>query len=94
MGFSGAAQDRQRHPAKTWPGALDASPAALLTWKGTTALARVDWIHWVESAKQAATRKRRIANACEMLSEGHKRVCCFDPSGFYSKSLSAPQAAD
>lgn len=74
--------------------ALAASPEARATWEGTTTLARVDWIHWVESAKQAATRKRRIANACEMLANGDPRVCCFDNSGFYSKSLSAPQAAE
>lgn len=80
-------------PQDLWD-ALTASPAALVTWKGTTTLARVDWIHWVESAKQAATRKHRVANACEMLSDGHKRVCCFDSSGFYSKSLSAPKSSD
>jgi hypothetical protein len=74
--------------------ALAASPAARAGWEGTTTIARVDWIHWLESAKQAETRKRRVDNACDMLSSGKKRVCCFDQSGFYSKSLGAPQAAD
>jgi hypothetical protein len=74
--------------------ALAGSPEAKAAWKDTTTIARVDWIHWVESAKQAKTRKRRVDNACNMLSSGKKRVCCFDQSGFYSKSLSAPQAAD
>lgn len=74
--------------------ALDTSPAAKAVWKGTTIIARVDWIHWIESAKQAKTRKRRVDNACDMLASGKKRVCCFDQSGYYSKSLSAPQAAD
>lgn len=74
--------------------ALAASPDAKSVWDGTTALARLDWIHWIESAKQAPTRKSRIESACDMLAAGKKRVCCFDPSGFYSKSLSAPQAAD
>lgn len=72
--------------------ALAASPAATATWKDTTTLARLDWIHWVESAKQAKTRARRVENACEMLAEGERRVCCFDSSGYYSKSLSAPKA--
>jgi hypothetical protein len=72
--------------------ALDAAPAAKAVWKNTTTLARVDWIHWIESAKQAKTRERRVENACDMLASGKKRVCCFDPSGYYSKSLSAPQA--
>ncbi|HCL86844.1 MAG TPA: hypothetical protein DIC45_10195, partial [Comamonadaceae bacterium] len=74
--------------------ALAASPQARAVWDATTTLARVDWIHWIESAKQAATRRTRIENACDMLASGKKRVCCFDPSGFYSKSLCAPEAAD
>lgn len=74
--------------------ALAASPAAMAAWHGTTTIARVDWIHWLESAKQAKTRKLRVRNACDMLASGKKRVCCFDQSGFYSKGLSAPQAAD
>ena len=74
--------------------ALAGSPQASVVWDATTTLARIDWIHWIESAKQAKTRKRRIADACDMLASGKKRVCCFDPSGFYSKSLSAPQAVD
>ncbi|MBB4842012.1 hypothetical protein HNP55_000507 [Paucibacter oligotrophus] len=74
--------------------ALAACPAAQAAWEGTTTLARLDWIHWLESAKQAKTRSSRVAGALDMLSAGKKRVCCFDASGFYSKSLSAPQAAD
>ena len=74
--------------------ALAASPAARGSWEDTTTIARVDWIHWIESAKQDKTRKHRVDSACDMLSSGKKRVCCFDESGFYSKSLRAPQAAD
>lgn len=74
--------------------ALDASPEAKACWDATTTIARLDWIHWIESAKQAKTRLRRVNNACDMLSSGKKRVCCFDQSGYYSKSLSAPRAAD
>ena len=73
--------------------ALAAAPAALENWQQTTVIARVDWIHWVESAKQAKTRVKRIANACDMLASGKRRVCCFDQSGFYSKALSAPKEA-
>lgn len=73
--------------------ALAATPAALENWQQTTVIARVDWIHWVESAKQAKTRVKRIANACDMLASGKRRVCCFDQSGFYSKALSAPKEA-
>lgn len=74
--------------------ALAASAAAKAVWDETTTIARLDWIHWIESAKQAKTRKSRVDNALDMLSSGKKRVCCFDQSGFYSKSLSAPVAAD
>src|SRR5699024_740838 len=67
--------------------ALAAYPAARETWRATTTLARLDWIHWIESAKQVKTRERRVANACEKLAAGERRVCCFDQSGFYSNSL-------
>ena len=74
--------------------ALSASPEAKAVWDATTTIARIDWIHWIESAKQTKTRKSRVESACDMLASGKKRVCCFDQSGFYSKSLSAPLAAE
>lgn len=73
--------------------ALAAAPGACAVWRDTTTIARLDWIHWIVSAKQAKTRAQRIANACDMLAAGKRRVCCFDPSGFYSKALRAPRAA-
>jgi hypothetical protein len=74
--------------------ALTANPAARANWEATTSLARVDWIHWIVSAKLQKTRASRIEAACDMLAKGKKRVCCFDPSGYYSKSFSAPEAKD
>jgi hypothetical protein len=73
--------------------ALAAAPKARAVWRDITPLARRDWIHWITSAKLAATRARRIRNACSMLASGKRRVCCFDRSGVYSKSLSTPEAA-
>ena len=73
--------------------ALAAHPTALSAWHDTNTIARLDWIHWITSAKQAKTRLQRISNACDMLASGKKRVCCFDPSGFYSKAFSAPKTA-
>jgi hypothetical protein len=70
-----------------------AAPKARALWSDITPNARRDWIHWITSAKQKETRARRIKNACSMLASGKRRVCCFDRSGFYSKSLSAPKAA-
>ncbi len=72
---------------------LTANVAALSAWEATTTIARVDWIHWITTAKQAKTRVERIGKACAMLASGKRRVCCFDPSGFYSKALSAPKEA-
>lgn len=74
--------------------ALAVAPEARAVWDATTTLARLDWIHWIVSAKQAKTRAKRIHDACDMLASGKKRVCCFDPSGFYSKALRAPEAAE
>jgi hypothetical protein len=70
-----------------------AAPKAGKLWLDITPTARRDWVHWITSAKQPETRARRIKNACSMLAAGKRRVCCFDRSGFYSKSLNAPKAA-
>jgi hypothetical protein len=74
--------------------ALAAAPKARALWLDITPIARRDWIQWIVSAKRPETRARRVDNACAMLASGKRRVCCFDRSGFYSKSLSAPKAAD
>ena len=74
--------------------ALAAAPKARVLWSDITPVARRDWIHWITSAKRSETRARRVENACEMLAAGKRRVCCFDRSGFYSKSFGAPEAAD
>ena len=74
--------------------ALTRSPEALAIWDDTTSIARVDWIHWITSAKHAEVRALRIRNACDMLVSGNRRVCGFDPSGFYSKAFSALKVAD
>jgi len=70
-----------------------AAPKTRELWSDITTNARRDWIHWITSSKQPETRARRIKNACSMLAAGKRRVCCFDRSGFYSKSLSAPRPA-
>lgn len=63
-------------------------------WSDITPAARRDWVHWIESAKQAETRERRVATAIDMLAKGKRRPCCFDRSGMYSKSLACPEAED
>ncbi|WP_226646271.1 YdeI/OmpD-associated family protein [Microbulbifer variabilis] len=74
--------------------ALASTPEAKVTWNDTTNIARLDWIHWITSAKQSKTRAKRVNDACNMLAKGKKRVCCFDQSGYYSKAFSAPEAED
>jgi hypothetical protein len=73
--------------------ALAAAPKARALWSEITLIARRDWIQWITSAKRPETRARRVENACAMLAAGKRRVCCFDRSGFYSRSLSSPKAA-
>ncbi len=80
-------------PADLRKALATAAPKARNLWSDITPNARRDWIHWITSAKQEETRARRIKNACSMLAAGKRRVCCFDRSGFYSTSLSAPKAA-
>jgi hypothetical protein len=57
--------------------ALAAAPLAQAGWEGITPMARRDWIFSISSAKQLETRKRRIEKACDMLSSGKRRLCCF-----------------
>jgi hypothetical protein len=57
--------------------ALAAAPLAQALWSDITPMARQNWILWICSAKLPETRLHRIENACDMLSSGKKRVCCF-----------------
>ena len=57
--------------------AICADPAVFALWQGLTPLGRNEFICWVEDAKQAATRARRIGRTVEELQEGKKRPCCW-----------------
>lgn len=57
--------------------ALRANPEVFALWSGLTPLGRNEFICWVEDAKQAKTRQRRIERAVEELLEGKKRPCCW-----------------
>ncbi|MCC2605259.1 YdeI/OmpD-associated family protein [Planctobacterium marinum] len=89
--LSPATEEPEPSVPKDLADSIQSSAEALETWQSTTTIARVDWIHWVESARQAKTRAKRISDARSMLSEGKRRVCCFDNSGFYSKALKPPK---
>lgn len=65
--------------------ALATRPAAAQRWEEITPLARRDWTLWISSAKQADTRRGRIAKACSMLASGKRRPCCFGGLGWLVK---------
>lgn len=57
--------------------ALRSDPAAFALWQGLTPLGRNEFICWVEAAKQATTREKRIGRTIEELHEGKRRPCCW-----------------
>ena len=57
--------------------ALESDPQVLALWQSLTPLGRNEFICWVEDAKKAATRERRITRTREELLEGKKRPCCW-----------------
>jgi hypothetical protein len=57
--------------------ALATDPQALAAWEDITPLSRNEWICWIESAKKAETRSRRIAWGCSSLKDGKRRPCCW-----------------
>jgi len=57
---------------------LQANAAALDAWTNDLSpLARNEFICWVEDAKQAQTRERRIRRTKEELEERKRRTCCW-----------------
>ena len=57
--------------------AIRADSEILALWQSLTPLGRNEFICWVDDAKQAKTRERRITRTCEELREGKKRPCCW-----------------
>ena len=57
--------------------ALDANDVARAAWIDITPLARNEFICWVEDAKKAETRARRIRRTQEELEDGMRRPCCW-----------------
>ncbi len=74
--------------------ALAAAPLAQAAWRDLTTIARRDFTSWIDSAKQAETRGRRIERACENLAAGKRRPCCYAvvPMDFYKALGAAPMA--
>ena len=57
--------------------ALIGNEVAMTAWKDITPLARNEFICWVEDAKKAETRARRIRRTQEELEDGMRRPCCW-----------------
>lgn len=74
--------------------ALDAAPLADAAWNSITAIGRRDFISWINEAKQAETRQRRIERCTENLVKGKKRPCCYAvvPMDFYKVLGESPEA--
>ncbi len=47
-------------------------------WNSITTKARWEWLRWIRSTKNTATRQKRIEVACSKLQKGDRRPCCFD----------------
>ncbi len=57
--------------------ALRSDAEALALWQAITPLGRNEFLCWVEDARQARTRERRIGRMLEELREGKTRPCCW-----------------
>lgn len=57
--------------------ALAGDAVAKQVWLAITPLARNEWICWVEEAKKAETRQRRITVGLSKMNHGMRRPCCW-----------------
>lgn len=57
--------------------AVRADPKIFALWDGLTPLGRNEFLCWVEDARRATTRRRRIERTVEELLEGKRRPCCW-----------------
>ena len=70
--------------------ALRSDAHAFELWQGLSAIGRNEFICWVEDAKQAKTRERRIGRTLEELLDGKTRPCCW--AGCIHRTDKAPSA--
>jgi predicted DNA-binding protein (MmcQ/YjbR family) len=73
--------------------AVVSSPTALAAWNDITPLARNEFICWVEDAKQAKTRARRVRRSREELEGGMRRPCCWPGCSHRERTGSATKLA-
>ena len=63
--------------AEDFQAALRSNPEVFTLWERLTPIGRNEFICWVEDAKQATTRARRILRTQEELEDGQRRPCCW-----------------
>ncbi|KND50426.1 MAG: hypothetical protein AB202_02110 [Parcubacteria bacterium C7867-007] len=74
--------------------ALTLNPRAKVKWDLLTPISKRDFITWIESAKQDATRVRRVSKAVDILIKGKRRPCCYAvvPMNLYKTLNELPKA--
>jgi hypothetical protein len=77
MTTSAFAQGTVHQAGADMEAAIRAGPGLLALWNDLTPLGRNEFICWVEDAKRAPTRQRRIERTVEELREGKRRPCCW-----------------
>lgn len=74
-------------PVKDWPepklpadwrAALKTAPDIAQLWRAITPMARWEWLRWIGSTANPATRAKRIGMAVSKLRNGERRPCCFN----------------
>lgn len=74
--------------------ALATTPKGKALWDSITPIGQRDFLRWIDSAKQPATRTRRIAITCSKLTSGDRRPCCYAvvPMNLYKALGENPKA--
>ena len=62
---------------KDFEKALLTDDAGKNMWLDITPLARNEWICWIEGAKKAETREKRIRVGLDKMHKGMRRPCCW-----------------
>lgn len=76
-------------PSSEWPepvvpddlrSALEGAADIAELWDSITPMARWEWVRWVRSTRNPATRAKRVEVSVSKMRDGKRRPCCFDLS--------------